>query len=545
VKNPVSGERNPVFIPSDPALVVLAERVASNTTFETLKAGGASRNPRTHTGTVASGDVFIASEDKKRFLAEEFGADAVEMEGAAVAQLCYQQEVPFIVIRSISDNADQNAELDLERFYQAAAENSAALTMALLRELAAKSHKEATRTRKAPGHTSADNAHFVIRVRDEETGRGVPLVEIALPNAVTYWTDSAGVAALNEPSFQGREVFITIRSDGYEFPQETPFGRGRNVTVIPGGIQELRVRRTMIAERLYRLTGEGICQVLGQDTVAAAIYRGRIFWIWGDTIGPAYWNFSVSGATSDLQDDPAAAVNYTYFVNSKGQSKPMLPLPRPGLVWIQDLLPMTDPEGQERLIATYTRQHGLEFPVECGLALFDDKVQEFKPWVLFDCTNGAFFSRPCLRNGYWHLLSEKRLCRITNSWAALQDRCRWEMVDIQLPPNATRPSCVAWNEYRGRWIMLLEDFGDVYYAEARTPEGPYGRAVQIIDHEQYNFYNVDTHTFFNQDGGRVIYLEGTYTDSFTDAPQKTPRYNYNQVMYRLRLDDPRLAEAQE
>jgi hypothetical protein len=101
-----------------------------------------------------------------------------------------------------------------------------------------------------------------------------------------------------------------------------------------------------------------------------------------------------------------------------------------------------------------------------------------------------------------------------------------------------------WNEYRQRWILLLEDTGDVYYAEARRPEGPYGKAVKIIHHDEYNFYNVATHTFFNQERGRVIYLEGTYTDAFSRAKERTPRYNYNQVMYRLRLDDPRLREAQ-
>ena len=74
-------------------------------------------------------------------------------------------------------------------------------------------------------------------------------------------------------------------------------------------MREVRIRRTMIAERLYRLTGEGIgppvpakypllnAQVLGQDTVSAAIYRGEIFWIWGDIIGPTHWNFSVAAAT--------------------------------------------------------------------------------------------------------------------------------------------------------------------------------------------------------------------------------------------------------
>lgn len=403
--------------------------------------------------------------------------------------------------------------------------------------------------------------YCVIRVVDEDTGRGVPLIELKLPNDVKYWTDSAGVAALDEPSFVGQEVFIAIRGHGYEYSEETLFGRGAHVRIEPGAIRELRVRRTMIAERLYRLTGEGIYRdsvmadlpvameepmmnalVLGQDTVSAAVYRGKIFWIWGDTIGPAYWNFSVSAATSDLGDDPAVAVNYRYFTDSDGRARPMLPLQGEGLVWIEGLIPMMDPDGEERLIATYTRQDGLQFPDECGLALFDDATQMFQPWVQVPCRDHAISSHPFLHDGYWYLYP---WLRVLNDWSAIQDPSQWETRDIQLPSNAKRPSCVVWNGYRKRWILLLEDTGDVYYAEATQPEGPYGRAVKIIHHDQYNFYNVATHTFFNKEGGREIYVEGTYTDSFSGATERTPRYNYNQVMYRLRLDDPRLREAHE
>ena len=403
--------------------------------------------------------------------------------------------------------------------------------------------------------------YFVIRVLDEATGRGVPLVELKLPNEVSYWTDSAGIAAFNEPSLIGRDVFLAIRSHGYAYLHETLLGSGTNVTVEPGRMHTLRMRRTMIAERLYRLTGEGIyrdsvlaglpvpmkqpllnARVLGQDTVAAAVYRGKIFWIWGDTIGPAFWNFSVSAATSNLQDDPAVAVHYAYFQNSEGRPKEMLPLSGEGLVWIEGLIPMTDPDGEERLVATYTRQDGLQFPDECGLALFDDAAQIFRPWIQFPCTKEHKSSHPFLHDGYWYLYPG---LRVPNSWTAIQDPTQWEKREVRLPPNAGSPSCVVWNEYRQRWILLLEGFGDVYYAEASRPEGPYGPAIKIITHNEYNFYNVATHPFFNQEGDRVIYLEGTYTDSFTEAPQRTPRYNYNQIMYRLRLDDPRLREAQE
>lgn len=400
---------------------------------------------------------------------------------------------------------------------------------------------------------------FVVRVTDEATGRGVPLVELKLPNAVEYWTDSAGVAALIEPSFEGRRVFVEVASHGYEFPQETVMGRGELVEVRAGGSVELKVRRVNIAERLYRLTGEGIyrdsvlaglraaspeaqmkAQVLGQDTVSAAIYGGRIFWIWGDTIGPDYWNFSVSGATSALSDDPAVGVNYRYFTDGRGRSRAMLPLPRKGLVWIEGLLTLKDPQGRERLVATYTRQDGLKPPEECGAALFDDGRAEFEPWFEYRCRQSHYSAHPFRHDGRWYLYP---WLRVPDDWRAFQDVANWEERAVKPPSRPKRISCVVWNEYRRRWIMLLEDSGDVYYAEADAPEGPYSEAVRIIHHDQYNFYNVATHPFFNREGGRVIFIEGTYTDAFTGAKQKTPRYNYNQVMYRLRLDDERLRTA--
>lgn len=65
-------------------------------------------------------------------------------------------------------------------------------------------------------------------------------------------------------------------------------------------------------------------------------------------------------------------MNYRYFTDAQGRAKQMLPLPREGLMWIEGLIPMKETLGGERLIATYTRQDGLRFPDECGLALFND-----------------------------------------------------------------------------------------------------------------------------------------------------------------------------
>jgi len=418
---------------------------------------------------------------------------------------------------------------------------------------------------------AAPNDYFVVRVTDEATGRGVPLIELKLPNEVRYWTDSAGIAAMREPAFETHDVFVAVSGHGYEFPKETLFGRGVNLTLKPGGHADIKVRRTMIAERLYRLTGEGIYrdsslaglpapirepllndgQVLGQDTAVETLYHGKLYWIWGDTIGPAYWNFSVTGATSELPGhgglDPAEGIDYRYFTGSNRRVKAMLPLPRKGLVWIEGLFTVKDPDGRERLLATYTLQQGLKPPDECGVATFNDDKEHFEPWFQYPCQKESHRSSHPFRyrdagREYWYLYP---WLRVPNEWNAIRDVARWERREIQLPPNAKRASTAAWNGHRKRFVLLLENTGEVWYAEAERPEGPYGTAVKIVQHNQYNFYNVVQHPLFEQEGGRVIYFEGTYTDSFSGAKEKTPRYNYNQIMYRLRLDDFRLKDAQK
>jgi hypothetical protein len=108
---------------------------------------------------------------------------------------------------------------------------------------------------------------------------------------------------------------------------------------------------------------------------------------------------------------------------------------------------------------------------------------------------------------------------------------------------------VYFNDYRRRWIAIfVQQFGEssflgeVWYAEADTPVGPWAYARKIATHNKYSFYNPMQHPFFDKEGGRVIFFEGTYTFTFSGSIENaTPRYDYNQIMYRLNLDDPRLA----
>jgi hypothetical protein len=107
---------------------------------------------------------------------------------------------------------------------------------------------------------------------------------------------------------------------------------------------------------------------------------------------------------------------------------------------------------------------------------------------------------------------------------------------------------VYWNEFRKRWVMITVEshgsssyLGEVWYAEADTPLGPWVYARKIVTHDRYSFYNPKQHPFFDKDNGRIIFFEGTYTTTFSGNPDPTPRYDYNQIMYQLDLSDPRLA----
>jgi hypothetical protein len=113
-------------------------------------------------------------------------------------------------------------------------------------------------------------------------------------------------------------------------------------------------------------------------------------------------------------------------------------------------------------------------------------------------------------------------------------------------PIAMHRGSVNWNEYRQRWIMIgVESFGssllgEVWYAEAEQLVGPWTAARKIVTHDKYSFYNPKQHPMLDQDGGRVIFFEGTYTNTFSGNDRPTPRYNYNQILYKLDLSDPRL-----
>jgi adenosylhomocysteine nucleosidase len=118
---------NPVFFAADARLLDIAERAAKKATLRGVRIEGKEKLAKIKRGVVVTGDTFIMSPRKKTELFGRLGADAVEMEGAAIAQICYQGGIAHIVIRGISDTADEKAAADVNTFQNIAIENAAAV----------------------------------------------------------------------------------------------------------------------------------------------------------------------------------------------------------------------------------------------------------------------------------------------------------------------------------------------------------------------------------------------------------------------------------
>ncbi|WP_428653849.1 5'-methylthioadenosine/adenosylhomocysteine nucleosidase [Runella sp.] len=132
-RNPINQALNPLFFQADSLLLAAAQTAVKTTEFRKME--NQAKPPYIIIGTIVTGDLFVTSETKVKELRAKFNADATEMEGAAVAQLCWQQQVPCLVIRSMSDKADSKAQESIENFKKTASYNSAQLLINMLSKL--------------------------------------------------------------------------------------------------------------------------------------------------------------------------------------------------------------------------------------------------------------------------------------------------------------------------------------------------------------------------------------------------------------------------
>jgi len=132
-RNAASGKLDPPFFPADPALLAAARRAAR--TVKPSAGPDAKGPPSIREGLIVTGDAFVANPTNRENLRRDLNASAVEMEGAAVAQVCTRFGVPAIIIRSITDHADGGAPGSYERYVGVASRNAAELALATIHEI--------------------------------------------------------------------------------------------------------------------------------------------------------------------------------------------------------------------------------------------------------------------------------------------------------------------------------------------------------------------------------------------------------------------------
>ena len=112
-----------VFVEANKELIAMSKIVASE------------MGKTVQEGIIATGDQFVANEDRKNWIGDTFKADALEMEGGSVAVVCDALSVPFFILRAISDAADMDASFSFDEFLETSAVESAEFVMRMVDKL--------------------------------------------------------------------------------------------------------------------------------------------------------------------------------------------------------------------------------------------------------------------------------------------------------------------------------------------------------------------------------------------------------------------------
>lgn len=430
-----------------------------------------------------------------------------------------------------------------------------------------------------------------IEVVEKGSGWPVAMVELRTTHQVRFVSDNAGVIAFDLPELMERPTWFDVIGHGYEVPADGFGMRGVRLTPEPGRTLRVEVKRTILARRMGRLTGGGLfaesqklgCErdwresgVLGCDSVQNAVHRGRLFWAWGDTTLAHYplGIFHMSSATTAVQPltafEPPLRLKFDYFTNDKGLPRAVCEMPGSGPTWASSYVSLPDTSGAPRLVASFVKIKPPLEAYQAGLAVWNDEARKFDLLRILWTKSDASPKPPPFPEGqpamwkdadgrewaYFGINLPTLRCPAT--FEAWQDASTWEV----LKPQDTVPSAgdnapvkphsgsIAWHPWRKRWVTVFMQhfgkptpFGELWYAEADAPQGPWGPAVKVLTHENYTFYNPRLHPEFTPEGSPMLFFEGTYTMTFSDNKRPTPRHDYNQVLYRLDLDDPALAPA--
>lgn len=431
-----------------------------------------------------------------------------------------------------------------------------------------------------------------IEVIDKDNGWPVPMVELRTTHHLRFVTDNAGVIALDAPELMGRETWFTVIGHGYESGKDGFGFHGVRLVPEPGKTLKVEVERKLIAKRLGRLTGGGLFAesqklgreldwpeqgIFGRDSVQNAVHRGKMFWAWGDTTLPKYplGIFDMTSATTAPQPltsfEPPLRLQFDAFVDAKGAPRGVAKMPGAGPTWVSAYTSLPDKNGVPRLVGTYVKIKAPMEAYECGLCVWNEEKATFELQRVLWTKSEKEPKQPPVPDGHPALWKDDQgkewvlfgnpfpTLRCPATFEAWQDSTTWEVLKPQasvtsaIDGKTVKPhsGSIAWNPWRKRWVTVFMEafgkpsaFGELWYAEANQPTGPWGKAVKVLTHDNYTFYNPRLHPEFTPADSPILFFEGTYTAEFADRPQHTPRYDYNQILYRLDLDDPALEGVQ-
>ncbi len=430
-----------------------------------------------------------------------------------------------------------------------------------------------------------------IEIVEAGTGWPVPLVELRTTHHARFVSDNAGAIAFDLPELMGRETWFDVIGYGYEVPKDGFGYHGVRLKPEPGKTLKVVVERKIIAKRIGRITGGGLfgesqklgreldwreAGVLGCDSVQNAVHRGRLFWLWGDTtlakypLGIFHGSSATTSPTPLASFQPPLRLKLDYFTDENAAPRGVAKMPGDGPTWVSGYVSLPDKTGTSRLVGSYAK---IRPPMEAyawGLAVWNDEAATFEPLQTVWTKSDAAPTPPPLPKGHpvfwidaggrqWVLFGDPLpTLRCPATFEAWQDASTWEKLDPQekIPalggdePVKPHSGSIAFNPWRKRWVTVFMQafgkpsaFGEIWYAEADAPTGPWGPAVKVLSHQNYTFYNPRLHPEFTPDDSPLVFFEGTYTMLFSKNERPTPRFDYNQILYRLDLDDPRLGLA--
>lgn len=440
----------------------------------------------------------------------------------------------------------------------------------------------------AVGANAADP--FRIEIVDTSNGWPVPLVELETVHGVKFVSDNAGLIAFDALELMGTETWCSVRGFGYGIPKDGFGSEGIRFTPRPGGQLRVQVERRIIAKRLGRITGGGIFSesqklgeetdwpesgIVGCDSVQNAVLDGRLFWLWGDTSLARYplGIFDGTAASTPLRPldrfEPPIRLRLDYYRDATGAPKPIATMDGTGPTWVTGVARIPDAAGVARLVGTFMKIKPPMDASKAGLCVWDADAERFSELKTVWEHSEKEPRRQPLLEGHpvaWQDAAEKTWLLFGNPFPAIRcpatfeawsDPRTWESLepphvlrDAQGNPVIPHSGSIAWNPWRQRWVAIVMEkfgkpsaFGELWYAEAESPLGPWGPAVKVVSHDNYTFYNPRIHPEFTGADSPVLIFEATFTRQFADTPAPVARHDYNQVLYRLDLDDAALEPA--